>query len=483
MQYGLSASLKNLYDFVKESYTYDKNGNRKTKTTPYGTIEYNYDNENCLLSSGSKGMAFVNYTYDKMGNLLTEESAGKTIKYAYNAQNRLIYCEVTDKTEETYAQTTYAYDAFGRRIIVQDKGEVALRSLYDGFTFDVIKQSQTNASGLFTDTNITGIRWGKTGKPTGDRYRYISDDEANDNSRYFNISKGSYKTVTSRYRGERTQITVNGILAAQTTSDYGTEYFSTDLLGSIRTTSDSFGTAKSTVSYDAFGSIIEGSLTNTADFGYLGKQHDSTSSLYNYGYRDYKSQYARFTTVDPIRDGANWFAYCNGDPVNFVDFFGLEAGDVRPIQPYNQKSKELADIEELEKSGCYFMSCLFIAQDYSNKNLTANEIKQIVNECKADEIINDEFIVSNPDKITNIAFKTLGVDRTATYGWGAEELEGQTQVPDYYIESGTTVLNNPHYKVKDEYDPAQTGDGITAPVNGSVFDDSKTINLVPVYIH
>ncbi len=46
-------------------------------------------------------------------------------------------------------------------------------------------------------------------------------------------------------------------------------------------------------------------------------------NLYNYGYRDYKPQTARFTTVDPIRDGSNWFSYCNGDPVNFVDIDGL----------------------------------------------------------------------------------------------------------------------------------------------------------------
>ena len=31
----------------------------------------------------------------------------------------------------------------------------------------------------------------------------------------------------------------------------------------------------------------------------------------------------RFTTVDPIRDGANWFAYVNNDPVNYVDLWGL----------------------------------------------------------------------------------------------------------------------------------------------------------------
>jgi hypothetical protein len=46
--------------------------------------------------------------------------------------------------------------------------------------------------------------------------------------------------------------------------------------------------------------------------------------MYNYGYRDYKPEAARFTTEDPIRDGANWFAYVNNDPVNFIDPWGLE---------------------------------------------------------------------------------------------------------------------------------------------------------------
>ena len=329
MQYGLSYNLTNLQLFIKESYTYDRNGNRSTKTTGFGTISYIYDNENRLLSSGSKGQKFVNYTYDKMGNLLTEESAVKVTKYAYNSQNRLIYCEVTDNTNKEYAQTSYAYDAFGRRIIVQDKGEAALRTLYDGLTFNVIKQSPTYANGLFTDSSETGIRWGATGRPTGDRYRYLGDEDTKDGNRYFYLNENTYRKSNNRYRGERTQINVNGILAAQATSDFGTEYFTTDLLGSIRTTTDIYGSAKSKVSYDAFGSLVEGSLTGTADFGYLGKQNDTTTNLYNYGYRDYKPTDARFTTVDPIRDGFNWFSYCNGDPLNFVDLWGLNAEEVK----------------------------------------------------------------------------------------------------------------------------------------------------------
>ena len=47
----------------------------------------------------------------------------------------------------------------------------------------------------------------------------------------------------------------------------------------------------------------------------------------NHGYRDYSPKTARFTTVDPIRDGHNWYAYCSNDPVNFVDLWGLSAED------------------------------------------------------------------------------------------------------------------------------------------------------------
>jgi hypothetical protein len=51
--------------------------------------------------------------------------------------------------------------------------------------------------------------------------------------------------------------------------------------------------------------------------------------MYDYGYRDYAPAVARFTTEDPVRDGANWFAYVNNDPVNWVDPWGLIASDVR----------------------------------------------------------------------------------------------------------------------------------------------------------
>ena len=66
-------------------------------------------------------------------------------------------------------------------------------------------------------------------------------------------------------------------------------------------------------------------MSGAKDLGYLGKQFDKATGLYNYGYRDDSPAVSRFTTVDPIRDGTNWFVYCDGDSVNFVDLWGYEA--------------------------------------------------------------------------------------------------------------------------------------------------------------
>ena len=68
-------------------------------------------------------------------------------------------------------------------------------------------------------------------------------------------------------------------------------------------------------------------LENAASYGmnvcFNGKLFDAISSSYNYGYRDYNTADGRFSTVDPARDGENWYLYCKSDPVNFVDPYGL----------------------------------------------------------------------------------------------------------------------------------------------------------------
>ena len=111
------------------------------------------------------------------------------------------------------------------------------------------------------------------------------------------------------------------------TNDSGTSYFGTDILGSVRNVTDKYGTVQADYSYDAFGSPYLGNLENDIGFGYCGKVYDIGTGLYDYGFRDYSPVSARFTTIDPIRDGSNWFSYVVNDPVNYIDPFGLDTTD------------------------------------------------------------------------------------------------------------------------------------------------------------
>ncbi len=109
------------------------------------------------------------------------------------------------------------------------------------------------------------------------------------------------------------------------------------------------GHVSGTVDYDVFGEpvtetgVFAGSAGGSGGvsalvFAYAGKPYDPVTGLSDYGFRDYVPGLARFTTVDPIRDGSNWYAYCNADPVNYVDMWGLSTSDKATSgtkNPYN----------------------------------------------------------------------------------------------------------------------------------------------------
>lgn len=87
---------------------------------------------------------------------------------------------------------------------------------------------------------------------------------------------------------------------------------------------DQQGNINEIYSYDAFGNTYVGKYNRINEYGYNGKRYDQAVGLYDYGFRDYMPQIGRWTTIDPIRDGHNWYAYCYNDPVNLVDLWGLK---------------------------------------------------------------------------------------------------------------------------------------------------------------
>ena len=81
-------------------------------------------------------------------------------EYTYNNQNRMATSRLIDKLAGNGTTTAYMYDAFGRRTLVEDAGSATIKTLYAGFSFEVVKEGPIFRSGMFTDAANTGINFG-----------------------------------------------------------------------------------------------------------------------------------------------------------------------------------------------------------------------------------------------------------------------------------------------------------------------------------
>ncbi|ARU45083.1 hypothetical protein CCB81_04295 [Armatimonadetes bacterium Uphvl-Ar2] len=81
------------------------------------------------------------------------------------------------------------------------------------------------------------------------------------------------------------------------------------------------GAIAATRVYDAFGAELSATGTWKGPFGYaggFGYQEDS-SGLKLLGHRYYDPTTGRFLSRDPIKDGRNWYIYCENDPADSSD--------------------------------------------------------------------------------------------------------------------------------------------------------------------
>lgn len=70
--------------------------------------------------------------------------------------------------------------------------------------------------------------------------------------------------------------------------------------------------------YDAFGNELNPSATDTNPFRYCAEYFDVESGQIYLRNRYYQPVTGRFTQLDHIKDGLNWYAYCANNPIVFV---------------------------------------------------------------------------------------------------------------------------------------------------------------------
>ena len=119
-------------------------------------------------------------TNDKDGNTLAEKGLRYEARYEYNGQNRMAYSEVMSHAGKTRTVTMYEYDTLGRRALTQNVTGQAMRTVYDGRGFEVIREGETFRDGSLTTRFATGGittngATGQSDRPTGERYRWVSD--------------------------------------------------------------------------------------------------------------------------------------------------------------------------------------------------------------------------------------------------------------------------------------------------------------------
>jgi RHS repeat-associated protein len=108
---------------TKESYTYDLVGNRLSSV---GVSPYQYNASNQLTS-----IPGTTYTYDNNGNTKTKTTAAGTTTYTWDFENRLTQVALPGTT----GTVTYKYDPFGRRVqkaFTQGGTTTTTNYLYDG---------------------------------------------------------------------------------------------------------------------------------------------------------------------------------------------------------------------------------------------------------------------------------------------------------------------------------------------------------------
>jgi RHS repeat-associated protein len=247
------------------SYTYDLAQNRTSMTNnlTQSTTTYTYNNMNQMLTAGE-----MSFTYDANGNTVSKVVSGQTTTYSWDYENKLTRIDYPNGSSNVFST-----NADGQRMTANDSGGHR-RFIYDG-------------SVLVAEEDL-----------------------------------GSGNLIAVYDHG-------NGGLARQVRGT-AASYYQFDGLGSTRQLTDANQAVTDRVSYDAWGNILSSSGTTANAFKYVGElgyYADADNGLMLLGARYYSSGVGRFWSVDPIREGHNWYGYVHNNPVNSLDPTG-KAGQV-----------------------------------------------------------------------------------------------------------------------------------------------------------
>lgn len=263
------------------TYTYDARGNRVGSVGSTGTTTYYYDKNNRLTeeSAITNGKELsVEYAYDNNGNLLRKRKyAAEGISFG-DVEYEGVALNSGENTEE------FEFDLWGR-MITADVNNAHICYEYDGNGIRLSKSIDGVTTSFVNDGGLV------VGEVTGD------------------------SVVKYTYGINLASIDNNGVVG----------YYFTDWHGSVSKITDINQSVVANYDYDAFGNVTSDTASYYNPMKYCSEYYDAETGLIYLRARYYDPSIGRFITVDPVKDGLNWYVYCWNNPIAFVDPSGLES--------------------------------------------------------------------------------------------------------------------------------------------------------------
>lgn len=331
------------------SYTYDDRGNIVSIVDEDGYItSYEYDDKNQLIRENSERFNYTYlYQYDYSGNLLYKETRAYT-----TAPTSEVYSSSAPDWFEIfeYNDSVWGDRITGYRIISATNGQLLTSgnmtydpignplTYYNGSSYSFVWEEGRQLAGVTRGSNTIAYKYNQDGvrieKTVGTlRYEYTVSGTRIEREKLFDgnvLIKDSYFYYDANGIASSAQIFVyeNGV---------ATEYnfiLESNIQGDITNIYTADGTLVASLTYTAWGqirvkyTISDWTLSDLAidiPFKYRGYYHDQETGFYYLNSRYYDPYMMRFINADGYvstgqgLNGNNMYAYCNNNPVMYVD--------------------------------------------------------------------------------------------------------------------------------------------------------------------
>jgi RHS repeat-associated protein len=331
--YNQAGQLTSVTDWANRvtTYAYNANGQLLTTTRPDGSVETRAYNDAWQLvslndlDSGGQAINAYTFTYDAAGNILSEANSsgsyipplGNYTAMAYSAENRL----------ETYNGQAVLYDADSNMTY----GPLGVG--FANFQFDSRNRLTSAGATAYTyDPNNNRVALTENGATT----RFVIDPNAR-LSRLLMETDDQGNPIAWYVYGM-------GLISRQDLTGE-VRIYHYDVRGSTVALTDLSGTVTDRYYYGPYGELLEQEGDSQNRFLYNGRDGVQTDAngLYYMRARYYNPEIKRFINQDFLlgditgSQSLNRFAYVNGNPVSYVDPFGL-ARDSIELKPRKQRA-------------------------------------------------------------------------------------------------------------------------------------------------